>query len=420
MSRYTRSVYDEAINDNDNDIDTDAYASLLDNDYNTIINEVPTKESDDKPTQESPKIIDVVIDESSTQDQTHDCQQTNYNEIDYHANKYLIRLVQLLNIFLKKETIDSFQDKSQSFVSNIVSTFKNMFSTDDHTRRISHNCITDFILFKMGDEYRKEKLMYNYVLSDNCIVEQNYNDLFSNREPCDKPLYYIVDTAYNSPEMVDKIVTDSKYYFPKYYGEQSCISEFLKHWEQQKISPFTEGALETFKSLVLNDLPVQCIIADHQYVEQDPRHIYNIDISFVCPEVKNTPIHSLTKVSKPVSVDSATNDDIRSLISVGDQCVISINCPLIMYEENNVIQNLSTFINSLNNVYLYLKHQSYYNPTQPVYTTNISYSTHNHVKPASSTSSTNDHYSYSYVNNGSEKNGLRKRHVYSRLYGIRT
>ena len=49
MSRYTRSVYDEAINDND--IDTDAYASLLDNDYNTIINEVPAKESDDKPIQ---------------------------------------------------------------------------------------------------------------------------------------------------------------------------------------------------------------------------------------------------------------------------------------------------------------------------------------------------------------------------------
>ena len=121
MSRYTRSVYDEAIDDNDIDIDTDAYASLLDNDYNTIINEVPTKESDDKPTQESPKIIDVVIDESSTQGQTDECQQTNYNEIDYHANKYLIRLVQLLNIFLKKETIESFQNKSQSFVNNIVS-----------------------------------------------------------------------------------------------------------------------------------------------------------------------------------------------------------------------------------------------------------------------------------------------------------
>ena len=353
MSRYTRSVYDEAINDNDIDIDTDAYASLLDNDYNTIINEVPTKESDDKPTQESPKIIDVVIDESSTQDQTHDYQETNYNEIDYHANKYLIRLVQLLNIFLKKETIESFQNKSQSFVNNIVSTVKNIFSSEDHTRNVNHNCITDFILFKMSDEYKKEKLMYNYVLSDNCIVEQNYNDLFSDREPCDKPLYYIVDTAYNSPEMVDKIVTDSKYYFPKYYGEQSCISEFLKHWEQQKISPFTEGALETFKSLVLNDLPVQCIIADHQYVEQDPRHIYNIDISFVCPEVKNTPIHALTKDSKPVSVDSAMNDDITPLTSDGDQYVISINCPLIMYEENNVIQNLSTFINSLNNIYLY-------------------------------------------------------------------
>ena len=33
MSRYTRSVYGEAINDNGIDIDTDAYASLLDNDY---------------------------------------------------------------------------------------------------------------------------------------------------------------------------------------------------------------------------------------------------------------------------------------------------------------------------------------------------------------------------------------------------
>lgn len=394
MSRYI--IYDEAINDND--IDTDAYASLLDNDYNTIINEVPTKESDDKPIQESPKIIDVTIDESSTQKpqlQTHECQQTNYNEIDYHANKYLIRLIQLLNIFLKKETIESFQNKSQSFVANIVSTFKNIFSTNVRVTHVNHNCITDFILFKMGDEYKKEKLMYKYVLSDNCIVEQNYNDLFSEREPCDKPLYYIVDTAYNSPEMVDKIVTDSKYYFPKYYGEQSCISEFLKRWEQQKTSPFTEGALETFKTLVLNDLPVQCIIADHQYVEQDPRHIYNIDISFVCPEFKNTPIHALVRDSKPVSVDSVKNDDNN----------ININCPLIMYEENNVIQNLSTFINSLNNIYLYLKQQSYYNPTQPVYT-NTAYSTYNHVKPASSTSSTNDYYSY--VNNGSEKNGLRK------------
>ena len=162
MSKYTRSVYDEAINDND--IDTDAYASLLDNDYNTIINEVPTKESDDKPIQESPKIIDVVIDESSTQGQTHDYQETNYNEIDYHANKYLIHLVQLLNIFLKKETIESFQNKSQSFVNNIVSTVKNMFSTDDHTHHVNHNCITDFILFKIGDEYKKKKLMYNYVL----------------------------------------------------------------------------------------------------------------------------------------------------------------------------------------------------------------------------------------------------------------
>ena len=391
MSRYI--IYDEAINDND--VDTDAYASLLDNDYNTIINEVPTKESDDKPIQESPKIIDVTIDESSTQNpqlQTHECQQTNYNEIDYHANKYLIRLVQLLNIFLKKETIESFQNKSQSFVANIVSTFKNIFSTDDHTRRISHNCITDFILFKIVDEYRKEKLMYNYVLSDNCIVEQNYNDLFSKREPCDKPLYYIVDTAYNSPEMVDKIVTDSKYYFPKYYGESSCISEFLKRWEQQKISPFTEGALETFKSLVLNDLPIQCIIADHQYVEEDPRHIYNIDISFICPEFKNTPIHTLVMDNKPMSVDSVKNVNNN---------IININCPLIMYEENNVIQNLSTFINSLNNIYLYLKQQSYYNPTQPVYT-NTAYSTYNHVKPASSTSSTNDH-SYSYVNNSSKK-----------------
>lgn len=282
------------------------------------------------------------------------------NDYDYHTNKYLIRLIQLLNIFLDINVIESFQNKLSLFLNNI-------FSTSNNTR-VNHNCITDFITFKMIDEYDKQSIMYKYVLFDNCIIEQNYKDLFSNHR------YRVANTIYNSPKIntvyttpiqtsvddtsdYNKVLngkTDQKQCCKNQYfkiDEYSSINRFLEYWNHQQVSPFTKNALETFKTLVLNDLPVQCIISDHQYPKTDPKHIYNIDIKFVCPAF----VTSHNNLSKSIDYNPVSANFIEN---IGEN--ITINCPLIMYEDND----LSTFINSHKNIYSYLKQKSYISPIQ--------------------------------------------------------
>lgn len=294
------------------------------------------------------------------------------NDYDYHTNKYLIRLIQILNIFLDDNVVKSFQNKSLLSLINI-------FSTSNNTR-INHNCVTDFITFKMIDEYDKQAIMYKYVLSDNCIIEQNYRDLFSKHRHC------TADTTYNSSKMTNKFKMDSMYTNTsiqssvkntsdynkvlndktgqKHYCSNSCyckideyssINRFLEYWSYQQVSPFTKNALETFKTLVLNDLPVQCIISDHQYPKTNPKHIFNIDIKFVCPAFMT----SHNNLSESIDCNLVFENFIKNIDEI-----ITVNCPLIMYENNNSIKNLSTFINSHKSIYSYLKQRSYNGPIQ--------------------------------------------------------
>lgn len=353
-------------------IETD---SLLDNDYNQIncsqcvqtsmqntVYNVPSKATT---SQNINTVIDVVIDNSvnSVKDMhrdLHRCfsdasramsktsmQVTAYTEYDKHTNKYLIRMIEILNIFLDyvnnnnstnpvyRRYMGSVSNKNDKkgfhFLKNIFNNGKN---NKDFQR---HNCIIDFLTHVSKTSVYYYKLS-DYVLTSDYIVEEDYRKLFEQLRHDEKQKYYIIDTAYNSPEIRNKLVT-----ITGKYDSFETLSKFLKHWDTEQVSPFTKDALETFKTLVVNELPIQCIITDHQYPDTDPRHVYNIDITFVNPINADICINEssmYTSQKKNFDVDNVlvNNNSNKNINNLDEK--IQVNCPLILYKGSYINTNI--------------------------------------------------------------------------------